>query len=145
MVRQTSINTFNKIKSEGLLPIRRWQVYDILYNHGPATGNELLIHFRKKYGTLYGNSPVVTSRLGELRDMGVAQELGTKICSITKQKVIEWDVTDSLPKIIKTKGEFCVYCEKCNQRFKEKPSFHSTKESSLFPCNGSFTRWKKVK
>ena len=145
MARETSINAFNKIKSEGLLPIRRWQVYDILYNHGPATGNELLIHFRKKYGTLYGNSPVVTSRLGELRDCGVAQELGTKVCTITGQKVIEWDVTDSLPKVIKTKGEYCFYCEKCNQRFKEKPSFHSTKESSLFPCNGSFTRWKKVK
>lgn len=145
MIRQTSINSFNKIKSEGLLSIRRWQVYDILYNHGPATGNELLIHFRKKYGTLYGNSPVVTSRLGELRDLGVAQELGTKICTITGQTVINWDVTDSLPKTIKSKGEYCFYCEKCNQRFKEKPSFHSTKEASLFPCNGNFTRWKKVK
>lgn len=144
-MRQTSIDAFNKIKSEGLLPIRRWQVYDILFNHGPATGNELLIHFRKKYGTLYGNSPVVTSRLGELRDIGVAQEIGTKVCSITNQKVIEWDVTDGLPKKIKIKGDFCFICETCNQLFKEKVLYHGTKEASLFPCNGKFSKWKKVK
>ncbi len=111
MIRETSIEAYNKIKADGLLSERRWQVYDILFQFGPATGNELLIQFRKKYGTLYGNSPVVTSRLGELREMGVAQELRERQCSVTGHQAIEWDVTDRLPvKFEKEKKHKCKHC-----------------------------------
>ena len=111
-VRRTSIEAYNRIKEDGLLSERRWQVYDILYEHGPATGNELLIHFRAKFGTLYGNSPVVTSRLGELRDLGVAYEVRERDCEVTTFQAAEWDVTENLP--IKFEKEVRHRCPTCN-------------------------------
>ena len=42
VVRSTSADAYRKIRDEGLLSERRWQVYDALFAHGPCTGMELL-------------------------------------------------------------------------------------------------------
>jgi hypothetical protein len=92
MTRTTSIQAYHKIKDEGLLSQRRWEVYDALFKHGPKTGGEL---FNICGGVVKGS---VCARLTELRDLGVAYEQGTKTCDLTGQTAILWDVTDKLPK-----------------------------------------------
>jgi len=111
MIRKTSIDAYKKINDLGLLSKRRLQVYNVLYNHGPLTGNEVLKHLIKEYGVSLGNAPSIISRLGELRKMEVVNELGKRTCSISKMNVILWDVTDSLPvkfdKPVKIKCSYC--------------------------------------
>ena len=92
--RSTSAEAYHAIIEEGLLSKLRAQVYKTLYHNGPMTANELvkiLNHNNKNHG-------VYASRLSELRRLGVVQELGTQMCSITHRNVILWDVTANLPK-----------------------------------------------
>lgn len=112
MTRQTSIEAYRKIKHDGLLSERRWQVYDILFEYGPLTGAEAAIAYRKKYGASSPSNPNILTRLGELRDQGVAEEIKETICSITGQTVILWDVTERLPDKIKKKPkQKCLLCK----------------------------------
>jgi hypothetical protein len=92
-IRQTSIDCYNKIKEEGLLSKRRLQVYESIYNSAPCTASEV---FKEK--NLKTNQ---SGRFTELRDLGVIYEKGERICSITGRNVIEWDLTDRLPIIVK--------------------------------------------
>jgi len=112
MTRQTSIEAYNKIKDEGLLSERRWQVYDCLYDIGPATGGEVFKEMKRRYGMLVPTNSNTTTRLGELRDMGVVSELGTRTCSVSSQKVILWDCTSNLP--IKFEKPNKIKCEHCD-------------------------------
>lgn len=101
MTRQTSIDAYNKIKNDGLLTRLRWEVYKVLYEHGPLTANELAVRY---FSSLQYQS--VSSRFSELRDMGVVQELGKKKDDYTKMSVILWDVTDQIPsKLIKKESK----------------------------------------
>lgn len=112
MVRETSLEAYNKIKSEGLLSERRWQVYHVLFHYGPLTGNEVWEYMKKEFSSMAGSQANVHPRLGELRDMGVVVELSTKICSITGQKNILWEVTTNLPvKFEKDKSIKCPHCK----------------------------------
>ena len=92
--RQTSIDCYNQIKSEGLLPKMRFEVYSALLLMGkPSTTREV-------YATMDVIKQEAT-RFTELRDMGVIYEVRTRECSITGKNVIEWDLTDKLPTKIK--------------------------------------------
>jgi hypothetical protein len=93
MARETSIKCYNQIKSEGLLSKRRLQVYEALLDSAPCTSSEAIRNSGATFG-VFG----VSSRFTELRDLGVIYEKGTKICSVTNRNVIEWDLTDKLPK-----------------------------------------------
>lgn len=96
MIRQTSIEAYHKIKEDGTLSSSRWHVYEILYKHGPLTAGELkqkMLWSKENFLKVYKSE----SRLTELRDMGVVQELGKKKCSLSGMTVILWDVTDKLP------------------------------------------------
>jgi hypothetical protein len=92
--RQTSIDCYNQIKSEGLLTRRRLEVYEAIYNSAPCTASEV---FKEKY--LKTNQ---SGRFTELRELGVIYEKGERKCSVTGRNVIEWDLTDRLPIEIKT-------------------------------------------
>lgn len=72
----------------------RLKVYEGLFSHGPCTANELF----KRMGGKHQNAANITTRLGELREMGVATELNKKVCEVTGMTVTEWDVTSALPK-----------------------------------------------
>lgn len=100
-VRDTSIQVYYRIKEDGTLSKRRWEVYDIVFNHGPLTANEIFQY--TKLSNLTGYRHNVHSRLCELREMGVLQELGTKECSISGETVILWDVTSNYPKKLEKK------------------------------------------
>lgn len=95
IIRETSIEAYRTIREEGLLSQRRFQVYDLLYQHGPCTANELVN--RTGRTSSLGNQNIVT-RLGELREMGCVKELGTRQCNVTGMRVIVWDVTSNLPR-----------------------------------------------
>ena len=93
MKRNTSIQAYQTIKENGLLSWRRMEVYECLYHHGPMTGKQLTISLN----TNQSNSGAYATRLSELRDRGVVQELGTTKCEYTGYEVILWDVTSNLP------------------------------------------------
>ena len=97
MTRQTSIDCYNQIKAEGLLSNLRFRVYEWLYDNGPATAQEITTGLAK--GSQDHGS--FSTRLSELRNQGVVRECGIVISKTTGRKVIEWDVTDNLPKDIK--------------------------------------------
>lgn len=109
-VRDTSVAAYNEIKDSGLLSQRRWEVYQALYIYGPLTGSEL---FREmSYRQLEPSNSNVTTRLGELRAMGVVTEIRERPCSVTGMTVIEWDVTSKLPtKLKKSTRTKCVWCD----------------------------------
>jgi len=95
-IRQTSIDCYRQIEAEGLLSKRRWEIYNILYHHGPMSSNETFDYSKLKGVDGYRHN--ANARMTELRDLGVVMEIGTKVCSKTGRTVIEWDVTDLLPK-----------------------------------------------
>ena len=97
MARETSIETYNQIKAEGLLSERRLQVYEILYEHGPMTGSQVSKIFHQKHtGTTL--SETVRNRITELIERGVVKEMPeTVICPFSKRRVLQFDVTSGLP------------------------------------------------
>lgn len=90
-MRQTSVEAYNTIKENGLLSLRRWQIYDILFHHGPLTAGEI---FDRGIGIVKGS---VCARLTELRELGIVSEIGEKKWSSTGHTGILWDVTKGLP------------------------------------------------
>lgn len=112
MIRRTSTESYNKIRNDGLLSRRRFEVYEALLQFGPCTANEL---FREmKYNNLVGTKNQqtnLTPRLGELRDLGVVIENRERECSVTGRTVIEWMVVDKIPgKLEKTQRQICQHC-----------------------------------
>lgn len=95
MIRSTSIEVYKQIAENGLLSAKRWEVYATVYNHGPMTSAEAFSKINE--GNAIKNISQSRARFTELREMGLLKELGQKICSITNNNVILWDVTDSLP------------------------------------------------
>ena len=97
MARQTSINTYHAIVDEGLLPKARLKIYKWVYHHGPATRNEVARGI--------GGVPNDTStRLKEMIAQGVVYEVRERTCSITGREVIEYDLTDELPRVLPPKN-----------------------------------------
>ena len=94
--RQTSIDCYNKIKSEGLLSKRRLEVYEALLSTAPCTSSEAIRNAKTTFG-VFG----VSSRFTELRDLGVIYEKDVRPCKVTGRNVIEWDLTDRLPVNVK--------------------------------------------
>lgn len=95
-VRQTSLEAFNQITSEGLLSRMRWIVYNLVYCNPLETAQELAAHITAPES----NSSVglnLHARLGELRERGVIRETGARKCSKTKRKAMTWEVTRQLP------------------------------------------------
>ena len=110
MIRQTSIEAYNTIKENGLLSKRRWEVYDILFHHGPLTAHEVVQVARKQYP--YANQTSFNARLSELKKEGVAIEVGSKTNEVSGVSNYLWDVTSGLP--IKYDKPKIIKCPTCN-------------------------------
>ena len=92
--RQTSIDCYNQIKSEGLLSNMRFRVYSALLSMGkPSTTREV-------YSTMNVIKQEAT-RFTELRKLGVIYEVQNRTCTVTGRTSKEWDLTDRLPVNIK--------------------------------------------
>jgi DnaJ-class molecular chaperone len=108
MIRQTSLDVFNRIRNEGLLSKRKFEIYQSLFKHGPATANEL---FKVTRGISSVSQANIQPRLHELVLSGAVREVEVRECQVTKNKVIVYDVTDGLPvKFEKTKKTKCKHC-----------------------------------
>lgn len=109
MIRDTSIECYHIIKSEGLLSERRFEVYEALFKIGPATAMQVFNVISKNRGNKVASN--VYARLSELRDREVIKEIGTVVCEFTKMRVIQWQVSNSLPiEIAKKKKTKCQHC-----------------------------------
>jgi transcription initiation factor IIE alpha subunit len=89
MIRKTSIETYNKIVNNGMIPKKRMEVYKALYEYGSMTSSELF--------QLKGWKTNQSGRFTELQETGVIQEIGTRACKVTGNKAIVWCTTDNLP------------------------------------------------
>lgn len=131
MARETSINAYQEIKNNGLLSKRRWEVYDLVCQHGPLTGGELIHIIKnnpKKYVT---NSGTYATRLSELRTRQVIRELPKRKCKITGYLAIEWESTGNLPIPIQThKKQNKILWIFCPRDLDEKWTYYSTKEGA---------------
>jgi len=95
VARETSVETYNAIKNNGLLSEKRLQVYETLYELGPLTASEIADAIPDFKSPSVGFN--VHARLCELREMGGIKEVGKKTCTISNRKVILWDVTPNVP------------------------------------------------
>jgi hypothetical protein len=84
--RTTSAEAWAVIKANGLLSKRQAEVFEALVHAGPVTGNELGLRMALSKRI---NTNVIT-RLGELRDRGIVDEAGFRVCEVTGKKVIVW-------------------------------------------------------
>lgn len=109
-MRPTSIEAYKKIKESGLLSQRRFQVYEALCEIGRATKNEISKHLHLKGIRI--NPNLVSARLVELRDLDVVYEVKERACKVSEMTIIEWDLTDRLPKKIKKPKK--IKCKHCN-------------------------------
>lgn len=110
MNRQTSAEAYRKIKEEGLLSLRKMEVYQILYKYGPLTAHEIVSVARSKYPS--ANQTGFNARLSELKKVGCAIEVGEKVNAISGKKNYLWDVTSSVPiKLEKTVKHKCEHCK----------------------------------
>lgn len=89
MVRDTSIEVYNKIKSEGLLSKKRMELYDHIYKHGPLTSNSAF--------SALGWKTNMSGRFTELEDLGVIRAIGKTQDQGSGNTVTLWDVTKYLP------------------------------------------------
>lgn len=87
-VRKANENTYRYIIEKGLLSKPHLAMYEALFHSGPLTLREINDRF---------GGPDLHSRLIELEKLGVAVEIGFKVCSITNQESMSWDVTNKLP------------------------------------------------
>ena len=91
--RQTSIDCYTQIRTEGLLSKLRLRTLYAMVHSAPCTAGELQDYIDKN------KIPVKHSwkLLSQLRDLGVLYEKRERKCNITGRVVIEWDLTDKLP------------------------------------------------
>ena len=125
--RQTSIDCYRQIKSEGLLSKRRLQVFEILLENGCLTGTEISILFKQKHFSS-NHSEGIRNRITELFDRGVVYEKGIVECKSTGRKVIQWDLTDKLP--IKIKSSNKTKKQKINDALNSLRELYKNKDAS---------------
>lgn len=108
-MRQTSIDAYHQIKEDGLLSRRKWQVYDVIYNHGPITAGEVWSKFFKKLNISQNST---NPRVSELEELGVIRDVGIRECTITGKRCSTWVATKNLP--VKLTKEEKIKCPTCN-------------------------------
>ena len=95
--RQTSIDCYRKIKEQGLLSKKRFEVYQAILKKSPCTSGEAFAIMTTKENQISQSR----ARFTELRELGVIYEVRNRKCTITGMNVIEWDLTDRLPVTVK--------------------------------------------
>ena len=99
--RQTSLDCFNQIKTEGLLSKMRLKVYEAILRKAPCTSGEAFATMTTKENQISQSR----ARFTELRELGVIYEVQNRKCTITGMNVIEWDLTGRLPITVKNNNK----------------------------------------
>lgn len=103
VVRDISTAVYHQIINEGLLSQRRMDTYAVIHQHGPMTASEALDTLVRANGSRSRTDSQIRARCFELREMGVIKENQIRYCKITGREVIEWEVTNLLPKPLPAK------------------------------------------
>lgn len=85
----------------------------MLFRHGPLTANEVFVVLHRESKGSINAASNSAARFSELRDLGVVYEVATRSCSVTGMTVIQWDVTDRLPKKVTKKTTEKIKCSYC--------------------------------
>ncbi len=93
MTRKTSVTAYEQMRDNGVLGRRRWEVYEWLFQNGPATPRKITDDLTKGTGK---DSDCYRPRLAELEKMGAIECVGEEVCDKTGRTVIVWDVTDKI-------------------------------------------------
>ena len=94
--RETSVQAFYNAVDTGVIHTRREQAYvalrDLNARFGPTSANETFEYQieQRHLGLRYDSN--TRARFTELRDMGFIREVGTKVCRVTGQTCIAWEV-----------------------------------------------------
>ena len=94
MVRTTSVDALNFMTKSGLSKTFRSRVYKYIYENGPCTAKQMT-------DALTGpdqNRSSYDARISELVKMKAIKDVGIAVCPKSNQKLILWDVTDTIPK-----------------------------------------------
>lgn len=112
-VRQTSLQAYNYLRHSGLLSTRRMEVYEYLYDQGPATASQMAHYMHRDRAS-------TSSRCRELVGMGLVQETGDILCPITGMEVTGYDVTPNMPtQLTKIKKPSYQQLEDENERLRD--------------------------
>lgn len=69
----------------------RWRIYDLLFHSdNPLTASEISERLQISIRT-------ISTRMTEMRNMDAVLECPEKECTVTRKKVISYDVTDKIP------------------------------------------------
>lgn len=110
--RDTSVDAYKDIRDKGLISEMQFFIYDCVYNHGPLTVSECFDILETDFALIGMKLNHNTrTRFGELRAMGLLVETGKRACKITGRRVLEFDVTSSLPKPVNKKSKATKYKE----------------------------------
>lgn len=127
-MRQTSIESYNAIKNEGLLGRLQFDIYSWLYAYGPASQNKVVEAFK-----LRASQSSITPRFAELEKSGVIQTVGESTCPMTGRNVLMWDVTSKLPiKIQKKETRLEKACREAYEKGFHDGVMSSQKQGRLF-------------
>jgi hypothetical protein len=106
------------------------QVYKAIFHNAPCTSAEAMEGFLDSENVLSQSR----ARFTELRELGVIYERGTRKCKVTGRNVIEWDLTDNLPKDIEPKSN----------RKKERTDKALNGLRNLYKNKESLVKWQEV-
>lgn len=135
MIRQTSIDTYHAIKQQGLLSNLRFEIYQVLFDHGPLTSGELWSEHLKNQ-----QRQSLTPRFAEMKELGVIFEAETRPCRMTGQTCIAWDVTSQLPKKIeKMESKKIWYGVFIQERGARHKIFRSRKDAEAYKFESGIT------
>lgn len=90
MTRLTSIRAYREILESGGIGKAQRHVLEALADNGPMTGSELDEYLSDTLEKWTRRS----SRTSELRQMGLVEERGTRVCRVTGKEVIVWSLCD---------------------------------------------------
>jgi hypothetical protein len=98
MIRQTSAEAYEKIKSGHMINGLKFIVYETLYQHGPLTQKE--VYERINQSGKSHQMRAITPRFSELESAGLVFADGTtrKKDAGTRMNNLLWDVTANLPR-----------------------------------------------
>ncbi len=98
MIRDTSISAYYDLINDDLLGKRHKIIFEALIlanlDSGPLTTNELYAEYLRKSGLANAN---ISTRLGELRDMGAIEERDKRACTVTGKRCMTWHFTGDKP------------------------------------------------
>jgi len=86
-MRETSIEAYKAIRSNGVLGERQLEALALLAVHGPITALDL-----NTIATAKGYTMGLWKRLSELKRLGYVREQGTKVDVISGRRSIVWEV-----------------------------------------------------